>query len=267
METTMRIAHYVLVSTPGQMEQYGPGRQRDEVRAYLERRGTVGEVVEFLEPGISADALDKRTAVHDLLLACAEHRVDMVIVDSVDRLAREVGILLWLCNEILRAGVPITVVSSGTVIQTLADLNGGDPTMKAMVVLLGLMAEYEKFSIKRRLAGGRLAKARRGGHAAGCPGLGFKVVRDQAGKGRLVQDPERVELVRRIYRMREEQGMDYSAIAGLLNQEGVPSPRKKSWHASTVRYILQNPAYRGLVRYRPLGEENEKVAADWRPVL
>jgi hypothetical protein len=43
--------------------------------------------------------------------------------------------------------------------------------------------------------------------------------------------------------------MSLRAIAEELNVEGVPTQRGGDWHASTVRYILQNPKYDGRMQH------------------
>jgi DNA invertase Pin-like site-specific DNA recombinase len=66
-------------------------------------------------------------------------------------------------------------------------------------------------------------------------------------------DPERVEVVRTIFRRCAEDGLGYKAITHRLNRDGVPSARSRDWapHYSgrwsiaSVRAILTNPAYTG----------------------
>jgi site-specific DNA recombinase len=61
-------------------------------------------------------------------------------------------------------------------------------------------------------------------------------------------DPDEAQTIRRIYAMRQ-QGMSYRVIADVLNSEGIPTKRGGKWYAGTVRYILDNPKYRGAVEY------------------
>lgn len=64
-------------------------------------------------------------------------------------------------------------------------------------------------------------------------------------KARLVaSDPERVQMVRDIFRMCLE-GKGFKGIAEELNDRGIPSPRGDLWSFTTVKAILQNPVYRG----------------------
>jgi DNA invertase Pin-like site-specific DNA recombinase len=75
--------------------------------------------------------------------------------------------------------------------------------------------------------------------------------RDQA---RLVPShPERVKVIKRIFKMYVDQGKGYHAIADTLNQEDIPTPRGPEWACiysgkwtnATIRAILVNPLYSG----------------------
>lgn len=69
----------------------------------------------------------------------------------------------------------------------------------------------------------------------------------------LRSDPERVKIVKRIYRMYVTERRGFKAIADALNRGGVPAPRGPEWAAhysglwsmTTVRAVLVNPAYCG----------------------
>jgi DNA invertase Pin-like site-specific DNA recombinase len=88
-------------------------------------------------------------------------------------------------------------------------------------------------------------------------------------RSRLVlSSPERVDLVRRIFTMSAVDRMGYRAIANVLNDEGVPSPRNAewahiysgAWTASTIRSILTNPMYVGDL----VGTAGARARRRWR---
>jgi len=66
-------------------------------------------------------------------------------------------------------------------------------------------------------------------------------------------EPQRIRLVKRIFRMYVEEGMGFKSIAARLNQEKVPAPRNRQWsriHSgdwslATIRAIICNPLYTG----------------------
>jgi site-specific DNA recombinase len=57
-----------------------------------------------------------------------------------------------------------------------------------------------------------------------------------------------VETVRRIFASRET-GATLPVIADALNRDEVKTARGGRWWPATVRYVLDNPKYRGDVEY------------------
>lgn len=64
--------------------------------------------------------------------------------------------------------------------------------------------------------------------------------------GQLIIDKEKAEVVRTIFQMSDE-GASLSQIAQELQERGVPSPRGKAVSRETLRKILHNEKYRGIV--------------------
>ena len=67
-------------------------------------------------------------------------------------------------------------------------------------------------------------------------------------QGGLLIDLAEAEIVRRIVSMRGS-GSSLGAIATALNEAGRLTKRGKQFYPSTIRYILDNPKYRGLTEY------------------
>jgi site-specific DNA recombinase len=106
------------------------------------------------------------------------------------------------------------------------------------------MAEQERQVITERTFLWRREKATRGGFAGGAAPIGYK--RDR--QGGLATDDESAEIVRRIFAAKAT-GATLKAIADDLNQDAVPTRRGGRWWPGTVRYVLDNPKYRGQVEY------------------
>lgn len=63
----------------------------------------------------------------------------------------------------------------------------------------------------------------------------------------LVIDEEKAEVVRMIFRLSGE-GASLSQIVQILQDQGIPTPRGKTvWSRETLRKILHNEKYRGVV--------------------
>lgn len=60
----------------------------------------------------------------------------------------------------------------------------------------------------------------------------------------VLSEPARVQVVRDIFRMCIE-GVGFKGIADELNRRGVISPRGRLWQFTTIKALIENPAYRG----------------------
>jgi hypothetical protein len=67
-------------------------------------------------------------------------------------------------------------------------------------------------------------------------------------QGNLIIFEEEAEVVRLIFDMRAS-GNTLQRIADHLNSVHIPARRGGRWHPATIRYILDNPKYRGQVKY------------------
>jgi len=61
----------------------------------------------------------------------------------------------------------------------------------------------------------------------------------------VLSSEDRWRLIIRIFDVYVNQGRGLKAIAEVLNSEGIPSPRGKSWTTGTIRSIITNPVYTG----------------------
>ena len=119
-----------------------------------------------------------------------------------------------------------------------------------MLTLL-MIAKLHEEAHSARLDG-RKEKARRGEHAAGFPALGYKTNQG------LEVDPNGAAIVQDIFAL-HQQGYSLHGIASVLNQAGIPTKKGGKWCAGTVRYILNNPKYKGFPN---IGDKLEDFLAE-----
>jgi site-specific DNA recombinase len=173
------------------------------------------------------------------------------------RLARQIVYAVTAANELQEAhGVQLRSVTE--------PIDTATPMGRTVFAILAGMAEQERQVITERTFLGRREKASRGGFAGGAAPLGYR--RDR--QGGLVEDEGSAAIVRRIFAMKAE-GSTLQAIADVLNSEGIPTVRGGKWWPGTVRYVLDNPKYRGQVEYlfRWNGSESHIVRPGSHAVL
>ena len=150
-----RAAIYVRVSTTEQ----DTGLQETELRECCERRGW--ESILYRDRGQSGAKQD-RPALNSLLSDLRKRKVDVILVWSLDRLARSLKHLLTISEECRSLGVDL--VSLRQNIDTTL------PAGRLTFQILGAVAEFERELLRDRVKSG-MAQARRAGKRIGRPAL------------------------------------------------------------------------------------------------
>lgn len=164
-----------------------------------------------------------------------EKSFDVVIVEALDRLSRDMEDLAGIHKRLSFLGIEIRAVHEGVVNTVLVGLRG----------LVGqLYREDNAHKVRRGLAG-RVKQGLAGGGLT----YGYAAVPGKRGE-RVVVDAE-AQVVRRIFQQYVD-GRTPREIAHDLNKERVKPPRGRVWNASTINGnrercagILQNELYIG----------------------
>lgn len=245
----MRLVGYARVSTENQKEEGTIEIQRQALVDYVESNGH--DLVQiFSDNGISgAKDLDNRPGLSEMFdYLEAQTDLDGVLIFKLDRLARDLYIqehLLRKLQDMNRALISIKE----------PDICNNDPIRKAFRQFMGIVSELEKAFITMRLSGGRINKARKGQYAGGCPAMGYKAVDKQ-----LTVDTEATDVIQMIFFLRQEMGYSLRETADYLNSTNVPTARGGKWYAGTVKYILDNPIYQGIIQYSNIRVNNKELA-------
>jgi site-specific DNA recombinase len=227
-------------------------------------------ISEFTDEGVSGakDVVD-RPGMLSLLEYCKnpKNKINYVIVDKVDRLSRDLYQQLFIEKELLIHNIKILYADQTT-------LNGESIVLDAMKKMMGVFAEMERKMINQRLADGMNKKAEGGSKPAGRQPFGYSY--DSNRKGTIVNEAEAVT-VRNIYTLRNK-GFSLNHIASYLNisttaeqrSKWCLTNRKRVWTNQSVRLILTNDYYIGLLRHggkKIKGMHQSIVSEDvWRKV-
>ena len=216
MGTHAKAFAYLRVSSKGQVRGDGFPRQSKAIREYVQAHG-IRLVKVFREEGVSGTKdLENRPALSEMLQALHANEVRLVLIERLDRLARDLGIQEAIIADLQKHGFELVSVAE-------PDLLRDDPTRTLMRQVLGAVSEYEKSVLVAKLRGARERKRARTGRCEGRKPFG----KTQAER-------------RAIERMGElrTQGMGFDRIARKLNDEGVPTRVRGRWHGWAVNQIL-----------------------------
>ena len=223
----MRKAYgYLRVSGLGQVNGDGFSRQLDAIHVYADKIG-IEIVGVFRELGISGTADENaRPAFAEMVGAILRNGIDTIVVESLDRLAREYRIQEHLLVYLASKG--IRLLSARTEEDVTAAIVA-DPMKKALVQIQGVFAELEKGLLVKKL---RLARERVRATKGKCEG--------RKAYGETAEEQAVIRHIRALRRARK--GLtrrSLQTIAGMLNDEGLTTKTGARWTATQVKRALE----------------------------
>jgi site-specific DNA recombinase len=234
LEGSVRVATYARVST---QEQASEGTslafQQAQLTAYCQLQGwTI--INSYVDPGFSGKDGD-RPGLERLLNDAKLGLIDKVVVFKLDRLARNLGLLLD--TEKALKGYGITLIS----MKESVDTSSG--TGKMVFQMFGMVSEWERSAIVERTRNGRLQRYRDGCWAGGKAPYGYSY--DKATRKLVINESE-ARIVKRMYSEYAD-GKSLFGISQSLNRDHIPGRTKNSqgWWQTAVRQVLLNPVYKG----------------------
>lgn len=237
----MKVAIYVRVSTQRQAQAQTGAPQLERLRAHLQAENyQLPDRDIFDDEGYSGASL-KRPALDRLRDAVAQGLYDRVLITSPDRLARNYVHQVLLLEELQ---------SHGCKVEFLDRPLSQDPHDQLLLQVRGAVAEYERTLIVERTRRGRLAKLKAGSLLPWTlPPYGYRTDPDRPRDPRTVRvDQAQGAIVQEIFARYLQPGVSLYSLANELHARGVLTPRgQRLWNLGTLRGILSNPAYTGLL--------------------
>jgi DNA invertase Pin-like site-specific DNA recombinase len=235
----------------------GVERQTEIATDFIVAKGwSVGPT--FADNAVSGGTFD-RPGLNALLSATAQtpRPFDAIVMMDASRLGREQSETLSLQVRLTKAGYRIFHY------QDNIELKVGTATEKLMAQIPNFGHEHFKEQIALKTAAALRKKAQQG-HVAGGRLYGYRNVPTN-GHSERVRDDAESAVVRDIFKWYVE-GISEREIAERLNKRGVAAPRApKAWAVTSLRAMLQNERYRGVMIYDDIRIENaalEIVPAD-----
>ena len=218
-----------------------------EVKAYRDDGYSGGN---FQRPGFLEMLEDAR---HGL--------IDLILVKDLSRLGR----------DFVEVGRYTDVIfpSLGCRFVSVLDCLDSEGDNTDMLHFRSLMNDYHLKDLSGKIKSVLHTKMRNGQYIAAYAPYGYR--KSAEDRHRLVIDEEAAAVVRRMFELRRT-GMAYGKIAGVLNGEGILSPRwywavkcgngsckyAKLWMYATVRNVLTNEVYTGTLVQNQTGSRSYK---------
>jgi DNA invertase Pin-like site-specific DNA recombinase len=229
-----RVIGYIRVSTDQQAsEGVSLEAQKEKIRAYCTALDL--ELVDIIsDNGYSAKTIE-RPGLSAALSRLRAGAADILLVAKLDRLTRSVKDLGQLVDTYFLPG-RYSLLSIGDSIDTRT------ASGRLVLNVLASVAQWEREAISERTSEALRHLKAQGVHIGA---TAYGAVRldesDANGRRRIVPVAEHARVIARMQELRKS-GLTLSAICGILNQDGIPSPRGGTWQPTVVRTILRRAA-------------------------
>lgn len=202
---------------------------------------------------VSGETIAARPVMQQLLEEIQKGHWEGVLVMEVERLARG--------NTLDQGLVSQAFQISGTKIITPVKTYDPENEFDEEYFEFGLFMSRREFkTINRRIQRGRLASIQEGKYISPVPPYGYNRVKIPDGKGyTLKPHPEQARVIQLIFRMYTEEKIGAHRIAQELTRRGYKPLRKETWSSQSIRSILSNPVYAGMIKW---GERKEIKAIE-----
>lgn len=210
----LNVIGYVRASTSKQ--DVSPEVQADALEREAARQGWALTI--WREEAASAKSLKNRPVLAEALARLKSGGYDALAVSKLDRLSRSVADFAAMLETANRQGWGLICLDLGIDTRTIAGA--------AMAQVTCAFAEMERKKIAERTSAAMQLKAAAGQHMGRRSALSLDTVR------RIISE--------------REAGLSMARIADQLNQDGVKTATDKTWHASTIRQVLQSAQARRL---------------------
>ena len=230
----LRVAAYCRVSTKQdeQLNSYEVQRTHYEERIRTEPKWSLVGI--FADKGITGTSMKKRDEFNKMLRLCYKGKIDMIIVKSISRFARNTLDVIKITRKLREINVDVYFEEQG--------IHSIDPASEFYITIYGSIAQSESENISANVKWGKAQSAKQGNVPFQCKHfLGYTKNAD----GEIEIVPEEAEIIREIYE-RYLSGESLYGIKCYLEAKEIPTPAGCSvWRQETIRSILSNEKYKG----------------------
>lgn len=207
---------YLRVSGKSQLDGDGFPRQRASIESYALAHGH--SIVRWFEERAIAGKteLEHRPALQELMLSLSSSGVRTIIIEKLDRLARDLMVQETIVGDIRTQGFELVSVCE-------PDLCSDDPSRVLVRQMFGAVSQYEKTMIVLKLRAARVRIRTNAGRCEGRKPFGHT--------------PEEQSIIRTMVELRATGTNDYQ-IARTLNTAGIRPRKAALWSSAVIGRIL-----------------------------
>ncbi len=234
VQRQLRVAAYCRVSTDDeeQLTSYEAQQNYYTDKIMTNPQWTMAGV--FADEGISGTSASKRPAFLRMIRQCRQGKIDLVLVKSISRFARNTVDCLNYIRTLRAMGIAVVFEKE--------NINTLESDSEILITMMGAFAQAESESMSGNISWGKRQAMKEGKVVIHYKNFyGYEKGGD--GKPRII--PEQAEVIRKIYDSFLA-GYSVRMIKAELEAQGVPATKGGTvWSESVIRGILKNEKYCG----------------------
>lgn len=227
----LRAVFYARVSTEEEKQLNAIEKQIDENREVIKEKGWI-LVDEYIDKGITGTQAKKRNEYIRMLGDIKKDKFDIIVAKDQTRLQRNTMDWYTFLNDIVQNQKKLYLYLENTFF---------DPKDKFIFGIKAMMAEEYSRDLSKK---GNAAKKRR--QEKGKPIITSRTWGFNNVNGDITIDEEESKIVLKIYQMFAD-GFGGRVVARTLREDGVRNRNGKTLSENTIREIVKNPLYKGIV--------------------
>ena len=226
-----RVAAYARVSVEKDAMLHSLAAQVGYYKGLIQRKPDWEYAGVYADEGLTGTK-ENRPEFQRLLADCRAGKIDMVIVKSISRLARNTVTMLATVRELKALGIDVLFEK-----ENIHSMSGDG---ELMLSILASFAQEESLSVSENCKW-RIRRDFAAGEGNSFDMYGYKI---RGGEYEIV--PEEADVVRQIYSWYLE-GIGTGRIAIMLNAMRIPPCRGSLWNRTTIMSVLRNEKYTGNI--------------------
>ena len=231
MKLMVKAYGYLRVSGVGQIEGNGFERQENSIKTFAQK--TKIEIVHFYREQVSGvKDEEQREVFQEMISAILRNGVRTIIVEGLDRLAREYRVQEQLIIYLASKGITLIDARTG---EDVTEAINADPMKKALIQMQGIFAELEKNLLVKKLRVARESKRRADGKCEGRKGWGDVPDKRDTILGQIKALRRKPKLGKRMTFV--EIAVQVNALA--LKDDTYTTLTGKTWTGAAIQNLLQ----------------------------
>ncbi|MEI6519521.1 MAG: recombinase family protein [bacterium] len=246
-------AFYGRVSTEDQVDNYSIDGQLKEAYAFCEKNN-LQLLFEYTDPGVSGKSITNRPGLQKAIQDAESGKFSHLLVWKLTRLSRKTIDTLQIVDKLNKANVSLRPISE-------PQYDTSTSSGMLFLTVMAAVAQMERETISDNVRMGMRQCVSQGiwvgGKVYGYDATNSGISREERKQNRSIEGrdkitiipvPEEAAVIKEIY-TRYAKGQGLKKIRSWLNQSGIKGKRGAYFSDMTVRKILDNPLYKGYIRY------------------